>query len=157
MCNPCSHRDPTGLFCFPQGDTAPDCRPCLTKLCNLVGYPAWPAGRTCNFPFPNCKRLSQEPRCLDVLLFFFALQMRADRRQPVRSSFGSFLFGPLLRLKTPRIRWFPTGTLRNWNPRPACGTAFSSVCISDHKCVFVDVSVEDGGRTRAHRLSKYIQ
>ena len=32
-----------------QGDTAPDCRPCLTKLCNLVGYPAWPAGRTCSF------------------------------------------------------------------------------------------------------------
>ena len=34
---------------FLAGDTAPDCRPCLTKLCNLVGYPAWPAGRTCSF------------------------------------------------------------------------------------------------------------
>ena len=50
------------LNCFSlQGDTAPDCRPCLTKLCNLVGYPAWPAGRTCNFPFPNGMRLSPEP------------------------------------------------------------------------------------------------
>ena len=39
-------------------------------------------------------------------------------------------FGPPFRLKTPRLRWFPTGTLRNWNPRPACGAAFSSVCIS---------------------------
>ena len=32
--------------------------------------------------------------------------------------------------KTSRIRWLPTGTLRKWNPRPACGTAFSSVRIS---------------------------
>ena len=32
--------------------------------------------------------------------------------------------------KTSRIRWFPTSTLRKWNPRPACGTAFTSVRIS---------------------------
>ena len=69
-------------------------------------------------------RLSQEPRSFDV---FFELQMRAERRQPVRPSFVFSFFGPFLRLKTPRIRWFPTDTLRKWNPRPACGTAFSSV------------------------------
>ena len=72
-------------------------------------------------------RLSQEPRSFDV---FFELQMRAERRQPVRPSFVFFLFGPFLRLKTPRIRWFPTDTLRKWNPRPACGTAIKSVRIS---------------------------
>ena len=43
----------TETFYQRQGDTAPDCRPCLTKLCNLVGYPAWPAGRTCSF-FTSC-------------------------------------------------------------------------------------------------------
>ena len=37
--------------------------------------------------------------------------------------------------KTSRIRWFPTGTLRKWNPRPACGTAFTSVRISMSVCV----------------------
>ena len=72
-------------------------------------------------------RLSQEPRSFDV---FFELQMRADRRQPVRPSFDFFFFGPFLRLKTPRIRWFPTDTLRTWNPRPACGAAIKSVRIS---------------------------
>ena len=60
VCHPWSHRD-AFAFVLLQGDTAPDCRPCLTKLCNLVGYPAWPAGRTRNFPFPNGKRLSREP------------------------------------------------------------------------------------------------
>ena len=66
-------------------------------------------------------RLSQEPRRFGV---FFELQMRAERRQPVRPSFVFFLFGPFLRLKTPRIRWSPTDTLRNWKPRPACEYAY---------------------------------
>ena len=72
-------------FVSQQGDTAPDCRPCLTKLCNLVGYPAWPAGRTCNFPFPNGKRLSREPHDTVLLrdLVHF-LQMCTSRRHPVR-------------------------------------------------------------------------
>ena len=76
-------------------------------------------------------RLSQEPRSFDV---FFELQMRAERRQPVRPLFVFFVFGPFLRLKTPRIRWFPTDTLRKWNPRPACGTAIKSVRISMSVC-----------------------
>ena len=88
-------------------------------------------------------RLSPEPQdmVLHRALVRF-LQMCTDRRQPVRLAIVvRFLpFGPLLRLKTPRLRWFLTGTLRNWNPRPACGTAFRSVCISISVCVFVRVS-----------------
>ena len=58
--------------------------------------------------------------------------MCTSRRQPVRLAIAvpSFSFWPPLRLKTPRFRWFPTGILRNWNPRPACGTAIKSVRIS---------------------------
>ena len=32
----------------------------------------------------------------------------------------------LLLLEDPQAPMVLTGTLRNWNPRPACGTAFSS-------------------------------
>ena len=121
----------------------PDCRPCLTKLCNLVGYPAWPAGRTCNFPFPNGKRLSQEPRCFNVLMF--SLRCRCERIVVslfVRRSFSSFwALLPLEDLQDPVVR---ACTLRKWNPRPACGTAFSSVCISISVCVCVSTPVSKG-------------
>ena len=33
----------------------------------------------------------------------------------------------LLLLEDPQAPMVLTGTLRNWNPRPACGTALSSV------------------------------
>ena len=33
----------------------------------------------------------------------------------------------LLLLEDPQAPMVLTGTLRKWNPRPACGTAFSSV------------------------------
>ena len=114
VCHPWSHRD-AFAFVLLQGDTAPDCRPCLTKLCNLVGYPAWPAGRTCNFPFPNGKRLSQEPRCFNVLIF--SLHCRCERIAVslfVRRSFSSFwALLPLEDLQDPVVR---TCTLRKWNP-----------------------------------------
>ena len=91
-----------------------------------MGYPAWPAGRTCNFPFPSGKRLSQEPRCFNVLIF--SLHCRCERIAVslfVRRSFSSFwALLPLEDLQDPVVR---TCTLRKWNPRPACGTAFSSV------------------------------
>ena len=82
------------------------------------------------FHFPYGERLSQEPHdtvLVRALLHF--LQMCTSRRQPVRlaTAVPSFFSWPPLRLKTPRFRWFLTGTLRKWNPRPACGTAFSSV------------------------------
>ena len=52
-----------------------------------------------------------------------------ERRQPARSAIvDGFLplwaFFPLKVLQVPVVR---TCSLRNWNPRPACGTAFSSV------------------------------
>ena len=52
-----------------------------------------------------------------------------ERRQPARSAIvDGFLplwaFFPLKVLQVPAVR---TCSLRNWNPRPACGTAFSSV------------------------------
>ena len=81
------------------GDTAPDCRPCLTKLCNLVGYPAWPAGRTCN-NFKICKGLMHSA---DKIV----------RRPPVE-----FDFWPLTKGAQPPLTWLF---------RMASGTAFSSV------------------------------
>ena len=62
--------------------------------------------------------------------------MCTSRRQPVRLAIAvpSFSFWPPLRLKNPRFRWFPTGFLRKWNPRPASGTAFTSVRISMSVC-----------------------
>ena len=128
VCHPWSHRD-AFAFILLQGGSGPFSSHCLTKTL-LIGCDMT-LGRQSHVPaifhFPYGKRPSQEPRYSDVLLFFFALQMRAERRQPVRPSFVFFFFGPFLRLKTSRIRWFPTDTLRKWNPRPACGTAFSSV------------------------------
>ena len=45
----------------------------------------------------------------------------SNRRHPVVRSIGVFYWTDLL---------FLTCTLRNWNPRPACGTAIKSVRIS---------------------------
>ena len=84
-----------------------------------MGYPAWPAGRTCNFPFPNGMRLSLEPPDMTCTL----------RRHLVGSSFV-FLFLALLPLEDLQDPVVRTCTLRNWNPRPACGTAIKSVRIS---------------------------
>ena len=137
VCTPWNHRDPVGFdapvflrfryfYCRGAVNLIPSTAQ-RRRWFEIVKREGTPSCVPAIFHFPYGKRPSQEPRYSDVLLFFFALQMRAERRQPVRSSFGSFLFGPPLRLKTPRFRWFPTGTLRKWNPRPACGTAFSSV------------------------------
>ena len=57
--------------------------------------------------------------------FFFALQMRAERRQPVRPPFVLFCFWALLPLEDPQDPVVRACTLRKWNPRPACGTAFT--------------------------------
>ena len=66
-------------------------------------------------------RLSLEPHLAD----------KYDRRHSVASSLRRRLETlasvPLEDLQDPVVR---TCTLRNWNPRPACGTAFRSVCIS---------------------------
>ena len=62
-----------------------------------------------------------------------------ERRQPARSAIVDGLlplwaFFPLKVLQVPVVR---TCSLRNWNPRPACGTAFSSV----HPILSVSTSV----------------
>ena len=46
---------------------------------------------------------------------------------------SSSFFWPYFLLKTPRIQWFVHVPSRNWNSRPACGTAFSSVLFF-HEC-----------------------
>ena len=66
-----------------------------------------------------------------------------ERRQPARSAIvDGFLplwaFFPLKVLQVPVVR---TCSLRNWNPRPACGTAFSSVHPILSVCVCVSHSV----------------
>ena len=106
VCDIWSHRD-AFAFVLPQGDTAPDCRPCLTKLCNLVGYPAWPAGRTCDFPSPYGKRLSQEPH---YLVFFRASVLFCRCARAAVNLFDSLAAFDLtllasLPLPDPRIRW----------------------------------------------------
>ena len=65
------------------------------------------------------------------------LQSRTIRRHPV-APFSILRFWPHFLLQTPRIRWFLTGTLRKWNPRPACGTAVKSVRISISVYFIVD-------------------
>ena len=45
---------------------------------------------------------------------------------------------------------FLTCTLRNWNPRPACGTAFSSVHNISSVCVSVSVSERVGVGVSVH-------
>ena len=63
-------------------------------------------------------------------------QTCTSRRHSSSLRLPAFRFGAhFLRLKTPRIRWgsLPC-TLRNWNPRPACGTAVKSVRISMSVC-----------------------
>ena len=55
-----------------------------------------------------------------------------ERRQPARPAIVDgflplWVLFPLEDLQAPMVL---TGTLRNWNPRPACGTAISSVRIS---------------------------
>ena len=134
VCNPWNHRDPFRLFCFgfasdfTAGGPSMYCVQWSNEAATVhADITADHRDVPANFVWHEAKPRTSR---LDV----FDLQMRAERRQPVRPSFVFFLFGPLLRLKTPRIRWFPTGTLRNWNLRPACGTAFSSVCISISVC-----------------------
>ena len=72
-------------------------------------------------------RLSQEPRSLDVLLMSFGTA-DASGTSSACSSVVRFLLlwaiSPFEDLQDPVVR---TCTLRKWNPRPACGTAFSSV------------------------------
>ena len=72
------------LFILQQGGNEHFGRHCPTKtlpLCCDI-----PEGRLGNVPaifhFPYGKRPSQEPRYSDVLLFFFALQMRAEPPSP---------------------------------------------------------------------------
>ena len=67
MSNPCSHRDPFGLFVsfFSSRGTQHFTGTVSNEATSEMGYPAWPAGRTCNFPFPYGVRLSQEP--LDLI------------------------------------------------------------------------------------------
>ena len=75
------------------------------------------------------KWLEAKPRTSKIW-YFMLPQSRTERRHfdliadLDLALWASFLF------KTSRIRWLPTGTLRKWNPRPACGTAISSVRIS---------------------------
>ena len=96
VCNPWNHRDPFGLFCLGfllwilQQGTQHFTGTVSNEATSEVGYPAWPAGRTCNFPFPNGMRLSLEPPDMTCTL----------RRHLVGSSFV-FLF-----LATSRIQWF---------------------------------------------------
>ena len=57
--------------------------------------------------------------------------MCTSRRQPVRLArrLRPYAFGPTSSSR-PQDPMVPTGFLRKWNPRPACGTAFTSVRIS---------------------------
>ena len=52
-----------------------------------------------------------------------------ERRQPARSAIvdGFLLLWAFFPLKVLQVPVVHTCSLRNWNPRPACGTAFSSV------------------------------
>ena len=80
------------VFCFGfySGGTQHFTGTVSNEATSEMGYPAWPAGRTCNFPFPNGMRLSLEPPDMTCTL----------RRHLVGSSFV-FLF-----LATSRIQWF---------------------------------------------------
>ena len=131
VCDPWNHRDPFG-FCFTTGGQWSFQQSLPNKdTADRMWYDSGTLeSRTCNFPLYVWQEAKARISILRCLVVFFALQMRAESRQLVASSLGSFLFGPPLRLKTPRIPWFPTGTLRKWNPRPACGTAIKSVRIS---------------------------
>ena len=143
VCNPWSHRD--SFFFYRRG--AVNLIPSTAqrrRWFEIVKREGTPSCVPAIFHFPYGERLSQEPHdtvLVRALLHF--LQMCASRRQPVRlaTAVPSFFSWPPLRLKTPRFRWFLTGTLRKWNPRPACGTAFSSAHNISSVCVCVCVVI----------------
>ena len=68
-------------------------------------------------------------------MFSCTADVSVRRHSVARSSGGSFGIDGLAELDGPPLPFgFFTCTLRNWNPRPACGTAFTSVRISMSVC-----------------------
>ena len=114
------------LNCFPfneQGDhpctvsNGPTKRPQYMRICGVIS-------QTYLRFFSNGMRLSPEPQ--DMVPNVAAV----THGTPSLCRIGFALrVWPLLRLRTPRLQWFPTCTLRNWYPRPACGTAVRQYAI----------------------------
>ena len=132
VCNPWSHRGPFG-FCFTAGGLVVHASTSPTKRLALntdIGGDAH--RRTCTFSstFSNISAWQEaKPRTS------FRRLARHDVILSVRRSFFSFwALLPLEDHQDPVVR---TCTLRNWNPRPACGTAFSSVHPILSVCVCV--------------------
>ena len=86
--------------------------------------------RTCNFPFSEWHEA--KPRTS------LAADMSDRRHFDLFVAFDLALLASLP-LTDPQAPMVLTGSLRKWNPRPACGTAISSVRISISVCeVFVE-------------------
>ena len=88
-----------------------------------IDVPAWRETYLMDKLFQCCvcsKRLMH--RCFSLSAWTLGAPLTSsNRRHPVVRSIGVFYWMDLL---------FLTCTLRNWNPRPACGTAIKSVRIS---------------------------
>ena len=127
VCNPCSHRDPTGLFCFlfSRGTAwlvtvAVQRRGCYKSLIWILDAESTyllGCGVDKLLLQSSGKGLMSSADVHDRRHF----DLIADLDLVLRASFP---------FKTSRFRWPPTDTLRNWYPRPACGTAVKSVRIS---------------------------
>ena len=121
VCAPCNHRDPFGFF-FSAGRLVVHASTSPTKRLALntdIGGDAH--RRTCNFPFSEWHEA--KPRTS------LAADMSDRRHFDLFVAFDLALLAslPLTDLQAPMVL---TGSLRKWNPRPACGTAISSVRIS---------------------------
>ena len=82
--------------------------------------------RTCNFPFSEWHEA--KPRTS------LAADMSDRRHFDLFVAFDLALLASLP-LTDPQAPMVLTGSLRKWNPRPACGTAISSVRISISVCM----------------------
>ena len=81
-----------------------------------MGYWSWPLQRTCIFSGWH----EAKPRTS------LAADM-SDRRHFALAVVLDLTLLASLPLTDPQAPMVPSGFLRKWNPRPACGTAFSSV------------------------------
>ena len=146
VCNPWSHRDPSGLvFILHYGRGAMNTLEGIAQrrpFHRVVIFLRDASGTYLLFPFPflNGERLSQEPH--DTVLFQSFGSLSADAFDSLAAFDLTLLASlPLPDPQAPRVL---TGTLRNWNPRPACGTAFSSVHNISSVCVCVSTPVPKG-------------
>ena len=133
VCNPWNHRDPFGLFSvwllsfhFTAGGLVVHASTSPTKRLALNTDIGGDAHRgTCNFPFSEWHEA--KPRTS------LAADMSDRRHFALFVAFDLALLASLP-LPDPQAPMVLTGTLRKWNPRPACGTAVKSVRISMSVC-----------------------